>query len=43
MIIKSQNNYCSVGVMELCLLNLLILINFCVILTLVCSLRACDM
>ena len=24
-IIKSHNNYCSVGVMELCLLNLLIL------------------
>ena len=40
---KSHNNYCSVGVMELCLLNLLILIVFCVILTLVCSLRACHM
>ena len=26
-ITKSHNNYCSVGVMELCLLNLLILIN----------------
>ena len=33
----------SVGVMELCLLHLLILIIFCVILTLVCSLRACHM
>ena len=33
-ITKSHNNYCSVGVMELCLLNLLILIIvFCVILT----------
>ena len=29
--------------MELCLLNVLILIVFCVILTLVCSLRACQM
>ena len=38
---KSHNNYCSVGVMELCLLNWLIL--FCVILTLVYSLRACHM
>ena len=36
-ITKSPNNYCGVGVMELCLLNLLILIVFCVILTLVCS------
>ena len=27
MITKSHNNYCSVGVMELCLLNLLILID----------------
>ena len=27
-IIKSHNNYCSVGVMELCLLNLLVLIVF---------------
>ena len=26
-ITKSHNNYCSVGVMELCLLNLLILID----------------
>ena len=26
-ITKSDNNYCSVGVMELCLLNLLILID----------------
>ena len=43
-ITKSQNDYCSVRVMELCLPNLLILINcFCVILTLVCSLRACHM
>ena len=33
----------SVGVMELCLLHLLILIIFCVILTLVCSLRAFQM
>ena len=40
-ITKSHNNYCSVGVMVLCLLNLLILIVFCVILTLVFSLRAC--
>ena len=39
-ITKSHNNYYSVGVMELCLLNLLILIVFFVILTLVCSLRA---
>ena len=40
----SHNNYCSVGVMEICLLNLLILIDcFCVILMLVCSLRACHM
>ena len=29
--------------MELCLLNLMILIVFCVIITLVCSLRACHM
>ena len=42
-ITKSPNNYCSVGVKELYLLNLLILIVFCVILTLVCSLRACHM
>ena len=42
-IIKSHDNYCSVGVMELCLLNFLILIVFCVILTLVCSLTACHM
>ena len=43
-ITKSRNSYCSVGVMELCLLNFLILlIVFCVILTLVCSLRACHM
>ena len=27
MITKSHNNYCSVGVMELCLLNLLTLID----------------
>ena len=40
-ITKCHNNYCSVGVMELCLLNLLILIVFCVIL--VCSLRTCHM
>ena len=42
---KCHSNYCSVGVavMELCLSNLLILIVFCVILTLVCSLRACHM
>ena len=41
---KSHNNYCSVGVMELCLLNLLILVDcFCVILTPVCCLRACHM
>ena len=33
----SYNNYCSVGVVELCLLN------FCVILTIVWSLRACHM
>ena len=43
-ITKSHNNYCSVGVVELCLLNLLVMIDFfCVILTLVCSLRACHM
>ena len=42
-ITKSHNNYCSVGVMELCLSNLLILIVFYVIFILVCSLRACDM
>ena len=44
-ITKSHNNYCSVGVMELRLLNLLILIDcfLCLILTLVCSLRACHM
>ena len=42
-ITKSHNSYCSVGVMELCLLNLLILIVSCVILTLVSSLRACQM
>ena len=43
-ITKCHNNYCSVRVMELCLLNLLILIDcFCVIVTLVCSLRACHM
>ena len=29
--------------MELCLLNLLVLIGFCIILTLVCSLRTCHM
>ena len=40
-ITKGHNNYCSVGVMELCLLNLLVLIVFCVILTLVCSLKTC--
>ena len=37
----NYNNYCSVGNTELCLLNLLILIAFCVTFTLVCSLRAC--
>ena len=43
-ITKSHNNYCSVGVMELCLLNLLILVDcFCVILTLVSCLRVCHM
>ena len=40
-ITKSHNNYCTVGVMVLCLLNLLVLIVFCVILTLLCSLRTC--
>ena len=39
----SHNSYCSVGVMESCLLNLLMLTVFCVILTIVCSLRACQM
>ena len=44
LITKSHNNYCSVGVMKSCLSNLLIFIDFfCVILTLVCSLRACHM
>ena len=42
-ITKSHNNYCTVGVMVLCLLNLLVLIVFCVILTLLCSLRTCHM
>ena len=42
-ITKICNNYYIVGVMKLYLLNLLILIVFCVILTLVCSLRACHM
>ena len=42
-ITKGHNNYCSVGVMELCLLTLLVLIVFCVILTLVCSLKTCHM
>ena len=39
-----SHNYCKVGVMELCLLSLLILIDrFCLILTIVYSLRACNM
>ena len=43
-ITKSHYNYRSVGVMESCLLNLVILINcFLCNSTLVCSLRACHM
>ena len=42
-ITKSHNNYCTVGVMVLCLLNLLGLCVFCVLLTLLCSLRTCHM
>ena len=39
-----SHNYCKVGVMELCLLGLLMLIDwFCLILTIVYSLRACNM